>query len=139
MNEMAKTIRDRYIQVSLGGGDEGSQLALILAVDILEGDDSGGLLVDDGTETGLALDDDVGDTHLAAESGEEDNELDGVNVVGDDDKGSLLGLNKGNAVVETVLDEEGLLGVLLPERQLGIPRRPNDYDGPWPEPPSPQQ
>ena len=139
MNEMAKTIRDRYIQVSLGGGDEGSQLALILAIDILEGDDSGGLLVDDGTETGLALDDDVGDTHLAAESGEEDNKLDGVNIVGDDDKGSLLGLDEGNTVVQTVLDEEGLLGVLLPERQLGIPRRPNDYDGPWPEPPSPQQ
>ena len=69
--------------------------------------------MDDGTETGLALDDDVGDTHLAAESGEEDNKLDGVNIVGDDDKGSLLGLDEGNTVVQTVLDEEGLLRVLL--------------------------
>ena len=78
MNEMAKTVRENNIQVSLGGGDEGSQLALILAVNILEGDDSGGLLVDDRAETGLALDDDVGNTHLAAKSGKEDNELNGV-------------------------------------------------------------
>ena len=113
MNEMAETVRENNIQVSLGGGDEGSQLALILAVDILEGDDSGGLLVNDGTETGLALDNDVGDTHLAAESGEEDNELDGVNIVSDDDEGSLLGLYEGNSVVQTVLDEEGLLLRLL--------------------------
>ena len=69
--------------------------------------------MDDRAETGLALDDDVGDTHLAAESGEEDNKLDGVNIVGDDDKGSLLGLDESNTVVQTVLDEEGLLGVLL--------------------------
>ena len=99
-------------QVGLGGADEGSELALVLAVDVLEGDDGGGLLVDDRAEAGLALDDDVGDTHLAAERGEEDDELDGVDIVGDDDERRLLGLNEGNAVVETVLDEEGLLGVL---------------------------
>ena len=44
--------------------------------------------------------------------GEENDELDGVNVRGDDDKLSLLGLDKGDDVVEAVLDEEGLLGVL---------------------------
>ena len=100
------------LQVSLGGADEGSKVALVLAAHLLEGNDSSGLLVHDGTKTSLALDDNVGDAHHVAEGREEDNELDGVNVVGDDDKGSLLGLNKGNAVVETVLDEERLLGVL---------------------------
>ena len=95
--------------------------------------------MDDRAETGLTLDDDVGDAHLAAQGGEEDDELNRVNIVSDDDERRLLGLNESDTVVETVLDEEGLLGVLLPERQLGIPRRPNDYDGPWPEPPSPQQ
>ena len=129
----------RCLQVGLGGLDEGSELALVLRTDLLDGEDGGGLLVDDRAETGLALDDDVGDAHLAAQGGEEDDELDGVNIVSDDDERRLLGLNESDAVVETVLDEEGLLGVLLPERQLGIPRRPNDYDGPWPEPPSPQQ
>lgn len=73
--------------------------------------------MDDRAETGLALDDNVGDTHLAAESGEEDDELDGVNVVRDDDEGSLLGLDEGNAVVEAVLGEEGLLVLQIPKRQ----------------------
>jgi hypothetical protein len=68
--------------------------------------------VDNGTETGLALDDNVGHTHLAAKSREVDNELDGVNVVGNDDEGGLLGLNESNDVVETVLGEQGLLGVV---------------------------
>ena len=103
----------RCLQVGLGGLDEGSELTLVLRADLLDGEDGGGLLVDDRAETGLALDDDVGDTHLAAESGEEDNKLDGVNIVGDDDKGSLLGLDEGNTMVQTVLDEEGLLRVLL--------------------------
>ena len=113
MNEMAKTVRENNIQVSLGGGDEGSQLALILAVDILEGDDSGSLLVDDGSQTGLALHNSVRDTHLAAQRGKEDNQLDRVNIVGDQDQRGLLVLDQTNDVVETVLDEEGLLGVLL--------------------------
>lgn len=68
--------------------------------------------MDNCTETSLALDNDVGNTHLAAESGEENNELDGVNIVSDDDEGSLLSLDEGNGVVQTVLDEERLLGVL---------------------------
>jgi hypothetical protein len=68
--------------------------------------------VDNRAETSLALDDDVGDTHLAAESRKEDNELNGVNIVGDDDESSLLGLDEGDDVIETVLDEQGLLGVL---------------------------
>lgn len=77
------------------------------------------LLVDDGTETGLALDDGVGDTHLAAESRKEDDKLDGVNVVGDQDKSGLLGLNEGDNVVETVLDNVGLLGDILLLLALG--------------------
>ena len=66
--------------------------------------------MDDRSETGLALDDGVWDTHLLAESGKEDNELNGVDIVGDEDEGSLLVLNEANNVVETVLDGVGLLG-----------------------------
>ena len=65
--------------------------------------------MNDRTETGLALDDGVGDTHLAAESREEHNELDGVDIVRDDDERGLLGLDKGDGMVKTVLDEERLL------------------------------
>jgi hypothetical protein len=61
--------------------------------------DGGGLAADNGTETGLALDDDVGDAHLAAEGGEEDDELNGVNVVGDDDEVGLLLLDETDDVL----------------------------------------
>lgn len=69
--------------------------------------------MDNSTETSLALDDGVGDTHLAAESGKEDNQLNGVNVVSDQDKGSLLVLNKTDNVVQTVLDIVRLLADVL--------------------------
>lgn len=69
--------------------------------------------MDHSSETGLALDDGVGDTHLAAECGEEDDELDGVDIVGDEDEGSLLVLNQADNVVETVLDDVGLLADIL--------------------------
>lgn len=77
------------------------------------------LLVDDGTETGLALDDGVGDTHLAAESWKEDDKLDRVNVVGDQDESRLLRLDEGDNVVETVLDDVGLLADVLLLLALG--------------------
>ena len=86
-------------QVSLGGADDGGEVALVLALDFLDSDDSGGLLVDYSTETGLALDDDVGNTHLAAEGRDEDDEFDGINIMGNDDESGLLGLDEGNDVV----------------------------------------
>lgn len=98
-------------EVGLGSRDESGKLALVLGLDVLESEDSSGLLVDDGAETRLALDDHVGHTHLAAESGQEDHELDGVDIVSDHDERRLLGLDEGDGVVEAVLDEQGLLGV----------------------------
>lgn len=99
--------------VGLGGRDEVGELTLVLGSDLLDEGNGGGLLVNKSTDRGLGLDNDVRDTHLAAEGGEEDDELDGVDVSGDDDESSLLGLDQGNTVVETVLDEEGLLAVSL--------------------------
>ena len=69
--------------------------------------------MDDGTETSLALDDGVGDTHLAAERRKEDNEFNGVDIIGDEDKRSLLVLNETNNVVEAILDSVGLLAYVL--------------------------
>lgn len=69
--------------------------------------------MDDGTETGLALDDGVGDTHLLAERGKEDDELNGVNIVGDEDERRLLVLDETDNVVETVLDSVRLLADVL--------------------------
>lgn len=75
--------------------------------------------MDDRTETGLALDDNIGDTHLAAEGGEEDNQLNGVDVVGDQDEGGLLVLDEANNVVQTELGGVGLLGDILLLLALG--------------------
>lgn len=98
--------------VGLGSRDNVGESLLVLGSDVVDGDDGRGLLAGDETETGLALDNDVWDTHLPAESGEEDDELNGVNVVGNDNELSLLGLDESDNVVKTVLGEDGLLGVL---------------------------
>ena len=98
--------------VGLGGRDNVGQSLRVLGSDVVDGDNGRGLLAGDETETGLALDDHVGDTHLSAESGEEDDELNGVDIVGNDDELGLLGLDEGNDVVETVLGKDGLLRVL---------------------------
>jgi hypothetical protein len=97
----------------LDSGDELGELSLVLGADLSDGEDSSGLLVDDSSETGLALDNGVRDTHLLAERRKEDNELNGLDVVGDEDERSLLVLNQANNVVETVLDSVRLLGDIL--------------------------
>jgi len=79
------TPADDRLQVRLGGTNDGGQLALVLALDVLDGQDGGSLLVDNGAEAGLALDNDVGDTHLSAEGRKVDNQLDWVNIVSNDD------------------------------------------------------
>ena len=75
----------------------------MLGAHLGESKDSGGLLVNDSTESGLALHNGVWDTHLAAEGGEEDYELDGVDVVGDEDERCLLVLDEADNVVQTEL------------------------------------
>lgn len=98
--------------VDLDGRDELGELSLVLRLDFTESENGSSLATDDGTETSLALDDSVGDTHLAAESGEEDDELDRVDIISDDDEVGLLVLDEGDDVVESRLDEEGLLGLV---------------------------
>jgi hypothetical protein len=80
------------------------------------------LLVDDRPETGLALDNGVWNTHLPAKSWKEDDKLDGVDIVGDEDESSLLGLNERHDVVETVLDGVWLLADVLLLLALGDSR-----------------
>lgn len=98
--------------VDLDGRDELGELSLVLRLNLTESEDRSGLASDDGTETSLALDDGVRDTHLAAEGREEDDELDGVDVVSDDDQVGLLVLDERDDVVQSRLDEEGLLGLV---------------------------
>ena len=66
--------------------------------------------MDDRAESGLALDDGVRNTHLAAKSWQEDDQLNGVDIVGDEDQSSLLVLNQADDVVEAVLGSVWFLG-----------------------------
>lgn len=89
MNEISEVVvtpADDHLQIRLGGTNDGGQLALVLALDILNGQDSGSLLVDNGAKAGLALDNDIGDTHLSAEGWKVDNQLDWVDIVSNDDQ-----------------------------------------------------
>ena len=63
------------------------------------------------TKTSLALDDDVRDAHFAAKSREPNNQLDGVDVMSNDDELGLLGFDKSGHVVETELENLGLLAL----------------------------
>lgn len=99
-------------KVDLDGRDESSKLLLVFRLDINKGKSSGSLLVDKCSQTGLGLDNAVRDTHLAAEGWEPDNEFNGVDIVGNDNEGGLLGFNEGSDVVDTVLDDNGLLALV---------------------------
>ena len=69
--------------------------------------------MDDGAETSFALDDGVRHTHLSAQRGKEDDELDWVDIVGNEHQRSLLGLNERHNMVETVLDGVRFLADIL--------------------------
>jgi hypothetical protein len=98
-------------EVGVDSRDNGSQLSLISLRDFGQGKSSGSLLVDKCTETSLTLDNTVRDTHLTAESREPENQLNGVNIISNDDQLSLLGFNQSSDVVDTVLDDNGLVSL----------------------------
>jgi len=80
--------------VDLDSRDQLGEFSLVLGLDLSESENRGSLATDDGTETGLTLDNGVRDTHLAAESGKEDDEFDRVDIVGDHDEVGLLVLDQ---------------------------------------------
>ena len=69
--------------------------------------------MDDRAESGLALDDGIRDTHLSAECWDEDDQLNRVNIIGDENQSGLLVLNQADDVVETVFDGIWLLADIL--------------------------
>jgi len=95
--------------VDLDRRDQLCEFSLVLGLDLSESENRGSLATDDGAETSLTLDDGVRDTHLAAKGGKEDDEFDRVDIVGDDNEVRLLVLDQRNDVVQSRLDEEGLL------------------------------
>lgn len=69
--------------------------------------------MDDSSQPSLALDDSIRDAHLAAQGGKEDDQFDRVDVVGNEDKRSLLVFNEADDMVQTVLDSVRLLAHIL--------------------------
>ena len=100
------------VELSLEHGGHLFEVNDILAADISDSDAGSRLEVDELSKVGLATDEAEGDTLLAAESGKMDNELDGVDVVGNDDKLGLVLLNECGNVVKTKLEVHGLLSLL---------------------------
>ena len=62
-----------------------------------------------GAQPGFTLDDGVRDSHFLAECGQEDYELDGVDVVGDEDQCRFFVFDQADDVVKAVFDGVGLL------------------------------
>jgi len=106
----------------LDGGNKLRQLRFVLRSHFSESKDSGSLLVDDSSETGLALDNGIWDTHLAAESWKENNELNWVDIMSDENQAGLLVLDKGHNVIQTILDSIWLLRHFLALLALGNSR-----------------
>lgn len=89
-------------------------------MDFGEGEAGSGLLVDELTEVGLTTDEAEWDSLLSAESGEEADHFDGVDIVGNADELGSAFLNELGNVVETVFDVEGLGGLGLLSLGSGI-------------------
>lgn len=67
----------------------------------------------DGPESRLALDDGIRDTHLPTQRRQEDDELDGIHIVGNQHQARLLVLNQPDHMVQSVFDRIRLLADIL--------------------------
>jgi hypothetical protein len=107
-------------ELGLDGIDELSEVGAELSRDVAEADDRGSLAVDELTKTSLVLHNAVRDLLLAAESREPEDELDGVDIAGDDNELSLVTSNEVSDVVKTEAKSDGALGEhLLKELLVG--------------------
>lgn len=95
-------------ELGLGHVDDALESSLILRLDLGESYNSSSLLVNNLTETTSVVDDNVRDTHLTAESGQPNDELNRVDVSSDDNKLGLLVLNEVSNMLQTELGDNGL-------------------------------
>lgn len=77
------------------------------------------LLVNDSPKTSLALDNGVRHTHLPAQRGEENDQLNGINIIGNEHQRGLLRLNERHNMVEAILDGVRLFAHVLLLLALG--------------------
>ena len=98
------------VEAGLDGLGEASEFSFVFGVDGLEGAAGEGLLTDELTEAGLILNDGVGDLLGAAEGGHPHDELDGVDVGGDDDEAGGATFDGAGDLLDTGGEGEGSLG-----------------------------
>merc|ERR1712117_342575 len=82
----------------------------ILRIGSGESKASGSLTAHNTPKTSLVLDNAVWDSQLSAQSRQEEDNLQRINIMGNDDQGSLLLLNKGGDGVHTGANAVGALG-----------------------------
>jgi hypothetical protein len=95
----------------------------VFLADLSESDAGGSLGVDELAEACLALDEGEGDALLSAESGEESEELNGVDVVSHNNELRLALLNELGHVVQAELDNNwlgSLLGISITDLSLSL-------------------
>jgi len=96
------------VEVSSEGLAEVLQVSEVLSVDSSESDAGSVLLVNELAKVGFAADEAERNVLFSAERWEMDNELNWVNIVGDNDELGLAFFNEGGHVIETELDVNGL-------------------------------
>ena len=68
--------------------------------------------MDDSAKAGFALNDHVWYAHLATKSRKENDELDGVNIMRDDNESCLFGFYESSDMIKAVLRKDGFFRVL---------------------------
>lgn len=113
-NTAAPVSSEGLVLVELSAEVLGQELEIlvVLLADFGQRDAGCGLGVNELSEACLALDEGIGDSLLSAESRQENEELDGVDVVGHNDELGLAGLDEVGNVVKTEF-ENNRLGSLL--------------------------
>jgi len=102
-----------FVEVNLESLGKSLQVLVVFLLHLGKGDTGGGLLVHELAESCLTLDEAVGDALLLAESGQEHQQFDWIDVVGHHNELGLAIFDEGSHVVETELDVQGLGGAEL--------------------------
>jgi len=99
------------VVLCLEGASELLEVDEVLTTDFGDSNGGSGLHVDELAEVGLTADEAEGDTLLPAESGKMDDDLNGVDVVSNDDELGLVLLDESSDVVQAELEVHRLLGL----------------------------
>jgi len=98
------------VEVRLDGLDEFVEGAAVVRVDGCESETCASFPSGDAAQPGFVLDDAVRNSHLAAKGRKEQNELNGIDIVGDHDKLSLLLFHEPGYIVDTLANHGSALG-----------------------------